>query len=270
MKNKFDVIIIGAKIIEESSIDDNILYNRIIECQTMTGYIVNSSYYHKLLQNFTEGLNKFLKNKDGTKYAIDIYWKLIQNDLWFTPKYKYVGQRSGFSDTVDTFINYSEINYFDLMKNFDYLRDENYKSDILILNGLNLNIQMKNFIKAYPYLILNNFCYKIPDEFRYKNESLLKLLDVYDIIQLQFNSESNNGILCIDSNSNIYSENISQISNCILINNKVITYLLNNPINFNKLNFKSFKTCRLELPIFLAANDKLYLDYYNNLHRNNV
>ena len=287
---KWDVIIIGGKIIEETEFykgaSSNKLYNKLIECQTMTGYIVNSHYYQTLLDNFTEGLNKFLRDKDDSKYAIDIYWKSLQiNDLWFVPKYKYVGQYSGFSDIVSLLINYNQLNfnYFDIISNFDYLDNDNDNDNlkILILHNLNLNNYMINFIKNYPYLILNNYCYKIPSKFnKYKNKLLIKLLEKYDIIQLQFNVDlnvnlnKNNSIVCIDSVVDynnldlIYSDDNSRISNCILINNKVISYLLKSKINFTTLDFKKFKTCRLKEQIFLASHDKLYLDFYNDSYKN--
>jgi glycosyl transferase family 25 len=256
IKKPWDVIIIGGKIIDE--FPESELYSRIGECQTMTGYIVNKNYYEKILNNFTEGLNKFFKEKEDEKFAIDMYWKLLQKDLWFTPKYKYVAQSSGFSDTANILINYNvdNQNYFDCNTNFDYLYSKKLNDNILILYNLNLNKYMINFIKEYPYLILNNFCYKLPyDLHGYSFKYLIGLLNIHDIIQLQFND--------------IESTNIELISNAILINNKVIRYLSENCIKFNQMDFTKFKTYKLSTPIFLSSNNKFILDLYNSSKLNN-
>lgn len=137
----------------------------------------------------------------------------------------------------------------------------------MILPNFNFNKLMINFIKDYPYLILNNYCYKIPSKFiPYSNSELIKLLNSYDIVQLQFNLKDISKD--IFKSNIIYRDDHSVVSNAILINNKVIQYIIkNNIINFNKLDFNKFKTCRLAFPIFLASNDRQYLDYYNEYYK---
>jgi len=58
---------------------------KVHHCLTTTGYIVQSHYYDKLIQNYKEGIQKLMKDPENKKlYAIDKYWiKLQEVDNWF-------------------------------------------------------------------------------------------------------------------------------------------------------------------------------------------
>jgi glycosyl transferase family 25 len=87
--NSYDVIVIGAS---WPIYDRNTL--KLFKCHCTGGYIVNSSYYTKLLANFREGLSLYIKNVDPkpfpirkrypkTVFAIDTWWnKLQKKDNW--------------------------------------------------------------------------------------------------------------------------------------------------------------------------------------------
>jgi glycosyl transferase family 25 len=87
--NSYDVIVIGASwpIYDKTTL-------KLSKCYCTGGYIVNSSYYTRLLANFKEGLALYIKNVDPspfpirkrydkTVFAIDTWWnKLQQKDNW--------------------------------------------------------------------------------------------------------------------------------------------------------------------------------------------
>jgi len=85
--------------------------NKLIYCQTTTGYLVNNHYYTKLLANFEEGLSNLLSTGIVPQFAIDIYWnRLIHSDNWGIIRPSLVVQRPGFSDIEKRHVNY--IQYF--------------------------------------------------------------------------------------------------------------------------------------------------------------
>ena len=52
--------------------------------QSTTGYIVHNKFYEKLLSNFKIGLTNLLREPDNKRqYAIDMYWKHLQQDYYF-------------------------------------------------------------------------------------------------------------------------------------------------------------------------------------------
>jgi len=89
---------------------------KTLRCQCATGYIVNSSYYDKLIDNYREGINNLMKEpKKANQYAIDKNWfRLQEKDLWFLITPLTVVQREDYSD-----IEKKKISYIDLMTNID-------------------------------------------------------------------------------------------------------------------------------------------------------
>jgi GR25 family glycosyltransferase involved in LPS biosynthesis len=74
------------------------LFRRLTSCQSSTGYIVSKHYAATLLDNFTTGFKKFVKNPKGP-YAVDQYWNKLQKmDKWFCYYKKMATQFPGFSD----------------------------------------------------------------------------------------------------------------------------------------------------------------------------
>ena len=89
---------------------------KVFRCQTTTGYIVNSSYYDKLIDNYRDGINNLMKEpKKTNQYSIDKNWfRLQEKDSWYLITPLTVIQREDYSD-----IEKKKISYIDLMTNID-------------------------------------------------------------------------------------------------------------------------------------------------------
>ena len=86
--------------------DDPLLY-RIKNTQTASGYIVNRKYYDTLINNFQEGLDLLKTTDEYSNYAIDQYWKPLQEiDTWLCYKKRIGKQRESYSDIEKTVVNY--------------------------------------------------------------------------------------------------------------------------------------------------------------------
>jgi GR25 family glycosyltransferase involved in LPS biosynthesis len=81
---------------------------KIQMCQTTTGYLVKSEYYDILIQNFKEGLYKFMKEPNNPRsYAIDRYWFSLQMvGKWYLIFPLTVTQQSVYSDIENKNTNY--------------------------------------------------------------------------------------------------------------------------------------------------------------------
>lgn len=116
-KLNWDVIIIGGnnhypyKIINDYCV-------KINNCQTTTGYIVNSMYYDTLIDNYSIGILNLQKNYNNRMYRIDQYWKLLQNTgNWYLMTPLTVSQYSNYSDIEKEYVNYDRL-MLSLNKNF--------------------------------------------------------------------------------------------------------------------------------------------------------
>jgi glycosyl transferase family 25 len=104
----FDVALIsGNNIPPHTQIDDSCV--KIYHCQTTTGYIVQNHYYDILINNYTEGIAKLLKEPSKhILYAIDKYWfSLQEKDDWYLIIPLTVTQREDYSDIEKRKTNYS-------------------------------------------------------------------------------------------------------------------------------------------------------------------
>jgi len=101
--DKYDVVILGGS---HPRFQDN----KLVYCQTTTGYVVNKHYYTKLLANFEEGLSGLLLSGNIPQFAIDIYWnRLIQSDNWGIIRPSLVVQRPGYSDIEKRHVDYLSV-----------------------------------------------------------------------------------------------------------------------------------------------------------------
>lgn len=104
---EWDVILFSGNVFEKKTY--NKYLDRISNSQTASGYLVNSNYFHKLLNNFREGYILFRQfPKKSYYYAVDMFWKNLQSiDKWFifNPKLGY--QRPSFSNNEKKFVNYN-------------------------------------------------------------------------------------------------------------------------------------------------------------------
>jgi glycosyl transferase family 25 len=104
----FDVALIsGNNIPPHTQIDDSCV--KIYHCQTTTGYLVQNHYYDILINNYTEGIAKLLKEPSKhILYAIDKYWfSLQEKDDWYLIIPLTVTQREDYSDIEKRKTNYS-------------------------------------------------------------------------------------------------------------------------------------------------------------------
>jgi glycosyl transferase family 25 len=84
---------------------DNI--KNVLSSQTTTAYIVNNKYYKTLQDNFKEGIKNLLITDRKAQFAIDIYWKRLQDvHKWFGIFPSYCFQKSGYSDIEKRNVKY--------------------------------------------------------------------------------------------------------------------------------------------------------------------
>lgn len=82
---------------------------KLISGQTTTAYIVQNHYYETLLENFSEGLNRFMLTGNYGAYAIDQFWKILQMvDNWYCVIPSLMIQRPSFSDIERRNTDYSK------------------------------------------------------------------------------------------------------------------------------------------------------------------
>jgi len=84
-------------------------FNRIINNQTTTGYIVKHSFIKKLIEYYKIGVEGLMRNKDPNTHALDQCWKPLQeksNFIYFNKIYG--GQQEGYSDIEKKNVNYNE------------------------------------------------------------------------------------------------------------------------------------------------------------------
>ena len=79
----------------------------VLSSQTTTAYIVNNKYYKTLQENFKEGIKNLLITDRKTEFAIDMYWKrLQQNHKWYGIFPSYCFQKPGYSDIEKRVVKY--------------------------------------------------------------------------------------------------------------------------------------------------------------------
>ena len=116
---EYDVFMLGYNTIEFLNItsyipDKSISHSgdlrsiyRIKNTQTASGYIVNRRYYDRLINNFQDGLNLLQTTDVYSNYAIDQYWKRLQDkDIWLCYKKRIGKQRASYSDIEKRLVDY--------------------------------------------------------------------------------------------------------------------------------------------------------------------
>lgn len=90
---EFDVLLLGAFCPKF-----NYETNKLNYALATHSYIVNSHYFHTILENFTTGL-KLLETMKESIYTLDVYWnKLIEKDNWLITIPCLTYQGDGYSD----------------------------------------------------------------------------------------------------------------------------------------------------------------------------
>lgn len=107
-QDNWDVILLGGSYLHVKK-DDNTIkqFYRVVRSQTTVGYIVKYNYIQKLINNFQQSMNLFLKTQDYLKYAMDVYWHCLQeSDKWYIYKEFFCDQIESYSDIEKKNINY--------------------------------------------------------------------------------------------------------------------------------------------------------------------
>jgi glycosyl transferase family 25 len=111
--DNWDVILIaGNNMLPYEPVDNSCI--KVSHCQTTTGYIVQNHYYDKLIENYKEGIQRFMREPLNKLYTIDKYWfDLQKKDNWFLIIPLSVIQREDYSDIEGKMTNFSNymLNY---------------------------------------------------------------------------------------------------------------------------------------------------------------
>lgn len=106
---KWDIIVITPSGDKMPGIPPYHNFYRIRNNQTATAYIIKKTFIPILISNFKEAVMGLMKGGNPNTYAIDQWWKQLQNQYIFC-YYKdiYAGQLVGYSNIENKHINYNE------------------------------------------------------------------------------------------------------------------------------------------------------------------
>jgi glycosyl transferase family 25 len=101
----YDVLFLSYNVLQHQELNNNIV-NKILECQTASGYIVHKNYYDKLIQLYEHAMPLLQQTRQHWIYANDQVWKQLQEkDNWFYFITRIGKQAPGFSDNTNCFVN---------------------------------------------------------------------------------------------------------------------------------------------------------------------
>jgi glycosyl transferase family 25 len=102
VSRKYDVIMLGG-----GSANFNTITYKLTSAQCTSSYLVNNTYYNKLLNSFKKSVHGMVTTDDSRTYAIDMYWKHIQPlDYWYFISPCLLYQLAGYSDVENQFVDY--------------------------------------------------------------------------------------------------------------------------------------------------------------------
>ena len=102
----YDVCKLAYNLVEKQAIDNEIL-GKVIFSTSASAYIVNNSYYDKLINLYEWAMPLLSSTKAHWIYANDQVWKDYQkNDNWFYFKTRIGKQRPSYSDNSLNFADY--------------------------------------------------------------------------------------------------------------------------------------------------------------------
>lgn len=104
LPESYDVVMLSYNLITSVAHDD--IFDRVLEVQTTSGYIVHSRFYDKLLARWEEGARLFIESPQfDWIYLLDQYWKPLQSSAeWYAYRRRIGKQRDGFSDLAGRFV----------------------------------------------------------------------------------------------------------------------------------------------------------------------
>ena len=99
----FDVCMISYNIQRSDWTDDPSII-KVLEAQTASGYIVNQTFYDKIINLYEEAVPLLRDTQQHWHYANDQIWKRLQPDAqWFALQPRCGKQRNGFSDNSNQY-----------------------------------------------------------------------------------------------------------------------------------------------------------------------
>jgi GR25 family glycosyltransferase involved in LPS biosynthesis len=106
LPTSYDVVMLGYNLKQIEPFDDT--FDKVIEGQTTSGYIVHSRFYETLLTKWEEGARLFIAQPTlDWIYLLDQYWKPLQPTAeWFAFKTRIGIQRPSFSDLARQFVSH--------------------------------------------------------------------------------------------------------------------------------------------------------------------
>jgi GR25 family glycosyltransferase involved in LPS biosynthesis len=101
----YDVVMIGYALFQATPYSEN--FQRVLEGQTTSGYIVNSKMYNELIELYEKAIPELEKTGKHWIYANDQIWKAMQpKKEWFATNVRIGKQRPGFSDVSNAVVDY--------------------------------------------------------------------------------------------------------------------------------------------------------------------
>jgi hypothetical protein len=94
----YDVVMLDYYIVKSESYNDS--FDRVLEAQAGSAYVVHSRFYDTLIKNYEEAVALFeQKPHCHWLYINDQYWKRLQPDSrWYMSRIRIGRQRPGYSD----------------------------------------------------------------------------------------------------------------------------------------------------------------------------
>ena len=160
LKNEFNVLLMsynGLGIdVDFEQVKNNIAYS-INSARTTAGYVVHKKFAKILLNNYLNGVQQLIETEDKPKYAIDMYWNILQNNFYAIMPC--IGtQLSGFSSIELKNNDYVQCNTCIILT--DNERDDT-KSPFYCLNYNYINDKtIKNIKYKYPKI---KYLFRITD-----------------------------------------------------------------------------------------------------------
>ncbi len=106
-KIDYDVCMFSYNLLASQKTEYDYLY-KVIDAQTASGYLINSSYYDKLIDLYEWSVVMLEKTGQIHVYACDMIWKRFQpTDKWYCFIPRFGKQRESYSDLEKRVVNYN-------------------------------------------------------------------------------------------------------------------------------------------------------------------
>lgn len=102
----WNIVLLAGNVLKASKYNN--FLKKCVDVQTTSGYLVHRKFANKLLDNYKTGKELFEQKHNGNKYALDRYWKRLQNtpNKFFIFNPKCGKQLASYSDIQKKKTNY--------------------------------------------------------------------------------------------------------------------------------------------------------------------